>query len=550
MDEKEKVNDPTVPDVDSSVASLNTPLGTETPRSDANKGPEPKEATSSHNTGDVESGEQGAQTNEPPYSVFGHREKATMIILVSFMALISPLSSAIYVPALPSLARDLNVSESLINLTVTTYLIFQGIAPSFIGNYSDTYGRRPAYMICCVVYLAANIGLAVQDSYTALLILRCLQSCGSSATVALGSAVSADLATRAERGKYLGYAAMGVTLGPALGPVIGGLIDQYLGWRAIFWFLTILSGVLFITLFVFLPETCRNMVGNGSIASPWWNMSFLAYIQQRRQRRQGIEPDTGTIKLSRRRPNPFASLKLLAEKEGGIALGFGSLMYGGYYMVLTTLSSELATRFGFSSVFIGLCYLPLGFGSLSYRYTAGYLLDWNFRRHAKAAGVIISHNRQQDIEALPIEKIRIQVSLPLVYLACAAIIAYGWAMQTRASLAGIEISLFFCGVFLSGALNALNTLIVDTHVSAPATAVAANNLCRCLVGAGAAAIAAPLIDRIGMGWTGVFVAGTWVAFSPMLWLLMAKGPKWRQAEMEKKDRERVKKEVQNARGSI
>lgn len=393
-------------------------------------------------------------------------------------------------------------------------------------------------MICCIVYLAANIGLAVQNSYAALMTLRCLQSCGSSATIALSSGVVADMVTRAERGKYLGYAAMGVTLGPALGPVIGGLLDSYLGWRAIFWFLAILSGVLFLVLFIFLPETGRNVVGNGTVPPPWWNMSLLAYLKQRHQRRQGVEPEVETVKPSRKRPNPFASLKILAEKECGIILGFGSIMYGGYYMLLTTLSSELSSRFGFSPVIIGLCYLPLGVGSLSYRHTGGYLLDWNFRRHAKAAGIVITHNRQQDLSALPIEKMRLQISLPFVYMSSGVLVAYGWAIQTKSSLAGIEISLFLCGMFFSGALNGFNTLIVDTHVNMPATAVAANNLCRCLVGAGAAAIAAPLIDRLGMGWTGVLVAGIWVGASPLLWLIMVKGPGWREVE-EKRQAERA-----------
>lgn len=396
-------------------------------------------------------------------------------------------------------------------------------------------------MICCIVYLAANIGLAVQNSYAALLTLRCLQSCGSSATIALAGAVASDLATRAERGKYLGYAAMGVTLGPALGPVIGGLIDQYLGWRWIFWFLTILSGTLFLVLFIFLPETGRSVVGNGSIPSPWWNMSLLAYIKQRRRRRQIEEVDLESVKLPRRRPNPFASLKILGERGGCITLLCSSLMYGGYYMLLTTLSSELSSRFGFSSVIIGLCYLPIGIGSLTYRHTGGYLLDWNFRRHAKAAGIVISHNRQQDMDTLPIEKIRLQVSLPFVYLSSVLVIAYGWAMESKSSLAGIEISLFLCGMFFSASLNGLNTLIIDTHINMPATAMAANNLCRCLVGAGAAAISAPLINRVGMGWASVLVAGIWIGLSPLLWLVMAKGPSWRQAENEKRDAAQAKR---------
>ncbi|KAI1027847.1 hypothetical protein LB503_011867, partial [Fusarium chuoi] len=278
---------------------------------------------------------------EPPYTVFSDWEKVGIIILVSFLAMISPLSSTVFLPAIPSIAKDMDVSISLINLTVTTYLIFQGITPSFIGNFSDTYGRRPAYMICCAIYLAANVGLALQNSYVALIILRCLQSCGSSATIALGSATSADMVTRAERGKYLGYASMGVTLGPALGPVIGGLLDHYLGWRSIFWFLTIFSAALFLVIFIFLPETCRNVFGNGGITPPCWNMSLIGYLKQRKQ--EHIEPVVE--QRSRKRPNPFASLKIVFEKETGLILGFSAPMYGGYYMVLSTLLTQLTLRF-------------------------------------------------------------------------------------------------------------------------------------------------------------------------------------------------------------
>jgi len=78
------------------------------------------------------------------------------------------------------MATDLHVSIELINLSITTYMIVSGIAPAIIGNLSDTVGRRPIYLGTMFIYLAANIGLALQDSYPALLILRMLQSLGSS----------------------------------------------------------------------------------------------------------------------------------------------------------------------------------------------------------------------------------------------------------------------------------------------------------------------------------------------------------------------------------
>ena len=52
--------------------------------------------------------------------------------------------------------------------------------------------------------LGANIGLALQNNYAALIVLRCLQSTGSSGTVALGNGVVADIASSGERGKFMG----------------------------------------------------------------------------------------------------------------------------------------------------------------------------------------------------------------------------------------------------------------------------------------------------------------------------------------------------------
>ncbi|EHK42404.1 hypothetical protein TRIATDRAFT_33216 [Trichoderma atroviride IMI 206040] len=473
-----------------------------------------------------------SKSADEPYSIYSQKTKTFLIISVSFMAIISPLSSAVYLPAVPQIGHDLNVSPSLINLTITTYMIFQGIAPSFIGTFSDTYGRRPAYVICGIIYLAANIGLALNNTYAGLLVLRCIQSCGSSATIALGSATVADLVTRAERGKFIGYAGMGVTLGPAIGPVAGGLITENLGWRALFWFLAILSGVLFLLILVFLPETCRSVVGNGSIPCPWWNMSLLAYIQHRKNRLGSTSEKPAARK---KRPNPFAALKILLHRESGIILGFGSLMYAGYFSILTTLSNELSVRFGYSPVIIGLCYLPIGVGSITTRWTVGYLIDRNFRRHAAKAGYEFTANRQQDMSQLNLERARLEVSLPLIYLSAGVALAYGWTMESKSSLAGIEVALFFIGMLFTGALNGLNVLVVDINSDTPATAVAANNLFRCLVSAGAVAIATPMINRIGMGWMGVFIAGLWVLFSPCIWLIMLYGYKWRLSKGHKEE---------------
>ncbi|EXJ77657.1 hypothetical protein A1O3_09886 [Capronia epimyces CBS 606.96] len=502
-------------------------------------------------TGQGQAQQETATHNDQPYTVFREREKIAIILTASFLALASPLSSAAYFPAINTLSADLHVSVSVMNLTVTAYQIFQGLAPSFIGTFSDTKGRRPAYLACFIIYLAANCGLATQKSYAALFVLRCLQASGSSGTIALASAAVADVSTRAERGKYLGYASMGVTLGPALGPVIGGAIDQALGWRWIFWFLAIYGGFLLLVVILLFPETCRSVVGNASVPPQRWNRTVYqmyrvardkngSHAGEERERWNGHEINRGSIMPPRWRPRPWNVFRIALQKEASIILVYGGLIYAGYMMVLSTLTSELHKRYGLDSLHIGLCYLPIGVGSLTSRWTVGTLLDRNFKRHARQQGMAIVANRQQNIDNFNVERARLQITLPFLMGSALFLIAYGWVMNFKTSIAAPEVLLFFVGHFTTGTNTSLNTLIVDTNRESPATATASSNLFRCLLGAGSVAVGTPLIQRIGIGWTGTFVAGVYLIGSPALLLLYMYGMGWRK---ELKDRERRKEEA-------
>lgn len=162
------------------------------------------EVSAEQETRDVEALGQ-ADTDGPLYSIFTKHQKRYIVFLTAFRGFFSPLSANIYFPALNSLAKDLKVSNELINLTLTSYMIFQGLAPTIFGDLADMTGRRPAYIIGIIIYIAINIGLALQNNYAALFTLRCLQSTGSSETIALGSGVVARIASSGEWGKHMGF---------------------------------------------------------------------------------------------------------------------------------------------------------------------------------------------------------------------------------------------------------------------------------------------------------------------------------------------------------
>ena len=130
-----------------------------------------------------------------PYTVFTKGQRLWIALLASTAAMVSPLSSYIYYPALVAVADDMGVSVSLINLTITSYLIVAGIAPSIMGDLADQGGRRPVYMVMWTLYIAANVGIALQRAYPALLVLRMLQSAGSSGQYPLSAALAFVLVT-------------------------------------------------------------------------------------------------------------------------------------------------------------------------------------------------------------------------------------------------------------------------------------------------------------------------------------------------------------------
>ena len=128
---------------------------------------------------------------------------------------ISPFTANIYFPAVPVISRDFHKGVELINLTVTMYMVMQGLctslplnpvlsytlpvvlglndlAPMFWGTLSDRWGRRPITFACLVTLSLSSVGLALvpTSTYWLLMLLRCLQATGSASTIALGNLLS------------------------------------------------------------------------------------------------------------------------------------------------------------------------------------------------------------------------------------------------------------------------------------------------------------------------------------------------------------------------
>ncbi|KAK4168380.1 major facilitator superfamily domain-containing protein [Cladorrhinum sp. PSN259] len=474
------------------------------------------------------------------YSIYSGWQKILLVGAAAIGGFYNPLTAQVYLPALNALGDEFHVTPAKINLTVTTYMIFQGITPILFSGFTDSLGRRPAYIICFLLYIPANIGLAFADKYRQLLIVRCLQSAGSATIMVLGQAVVADTITSAERGSYVALTALPSILGPSIGPVIGGAMTMRLGWRSIFWMLTICAGINFALLLIFLPETCRKVVGDGSVRpramiyrTIWQAISHRRHhaSSPRPQNMGSLEKPSYDMTTSKRKlaaVNLFSSFILLRDLELCLLLLIGGVVISGVYAIGTAVPHHFQEIYHFNSLEIGLMYLPMAVGAILATVVVGPGMNWNYRRHARNLGITVDKKKKMDLANFPIEQVRLQITLPLLLLSVAVVLCWGWITANHADIEEVCALVFAIGFSLVGVNNSVNSLIVDLFPERSGAALAAYNLAKCLMGALATAVINPLINAIGFAYAFTFFGGLYLLLVPVVFVVMKKGMGWRQ----------------------
>ncbi|KAK9466133.1 major facilitator superfamily domain-containing protein [Lipomyces arxii] len=475
--------------------------------------------------------------SEIPYTVFSPAKKKAICAAATFSALVSPLATNIYFPSLTIIADDLNVTVELVNITVTTYMILQGVAPTFWGTFADVCGRRPVYLTTILVFVLANLVLALQHSYAGLLIVRMLQSAGSSATIAIGTGTIADVTVQSERGTYMGMFSGTLMIAIAIAPIFGGVLTQApYGWRSMFFFLFAASTLLLLLLFVLMPETGRDIVGNGSIPARGWNRTLIQILADRKKK-----DSTKSRPTKSRFGNPLRCLQLIMEKDVGIVLLANGLVYTSFYCVTVGFSSQMKVVHGLNTLQIGLCFLPYGLGCAIGSMVGGKFLDREFSRYAARAGYKDARTVRNDIE-FPIERARLQIIWYNIALVAGDCIAFGWTFRENISIAVSLVLLFFNGFGCTNLFNNVSVLLMDLYPQESASITASNNFVRCLMGAAGSAVIDKVINAVGMGWAYVIVAVMALLATPLLLAEFFWGHGWRRARHEKLLRLKEKQE--------
>lgn len=471
------------------------------------------------------------QPRNVPYSVYTKAEKWTLVGMVAVAGLFSPLPANIYFPAIPTLAAVFDKSIEDINLTVTIYLAMQGCSPMLWGPLSDRYGRRPLFLICLLILVGSCVGLALcpTSAFWLLLLLRAVQSGGCASMIALGAGLIGDIATGDERGGFFGWFNLGPMLAPCIGPALGGVLSEHLGWRSIFWFLTIFSAACFAMILFFLPETMRALAGNGSLSPGgllWRPLTPIigraSSAQCTTQEEKPSSKPTST--------NPF---KLLIYPDIILTLTYTGIVYAVNYTITSTISSSYTATYPYlSETLIGICYLSTGVGMVLGSTITGKLLDQDYARIKRRHCGIATSDTGDDSSSIeeskfPIEYARLRMIPVLLVVFVASVVGWGWSIQAKANISVPLVLQVILGYTSISILNATMTLMIDLIKQQSSGVIACTNLVRCSL----AAILVSLIDKatqaIGYGWTYTILGGLCSLLLVCIYVEIRKGPKWR-----------------------
>ncbi|KAG1882906.1 major facilitator superfamily domain-containing protein [Suillus subluteus] len=497
-----------------------------------------------------------AAVEDDPFR-WGNARKTTILIIVSAGSMIAGLAVSIQNPANAHIQRDLRASTSEISWTLSVFILVQGVPGLLWSAISEIKGRKFVYVSSVALFVAASAIVAVSKTIGLVIGMRALQAAGSSALLSIAAATLADIYEPHERGTKMGIYYSAPLLGPALGPVLGGVLTQGLGWRSIFWFITICAGVVLLALVFLFKDTFRKersltyqnilqmRTKEGELQHQHLDKYSHAFSASDKPAQPALEniaspPQTGDLNVEANGPtvapascmtdvkvsladvNPFPPLLKTLTRLNNFAILFASgLIFAFSYSISYTCSRTLSEYYHYDALQIGLVLLSYGIGSI-----CGCLLGgrWSDQTFAKL---------KQENGGQGYAEMRLASTRPAMWFLPPAIIGYAWVCEKHVHVAAICIMLCLSGFLSTWVYASTLAYIVDANPGRSSTVVATNSAFRCVFAFIATEVAIPIQVAIGDGYLYTLWGGIMIIMEILTLAVLYKGKKWREACEEK-----------------
>jgi len=268
--------------------------------------------------------------------------------LLAGLSAVGPLTTDMYLPSLPDIARLLGASSAQVQLTISAYLIGFAAGQIIYGPVSDRHGRKPVLIGAIALYCAASLACALSTSIEMLIVARAFQALGGSGGIVLTRAIVRDIYSGAHAGRELSVIGSVMALAPVLAPILGGLIQTAFGWRMTFLALVGAGFAGAAVVWALLPETLNpratepvslpSMLRSYRIVGR--NRAYLAYLSITAASYAGLFAwISGSAFV-------LQDLYGLAPFDFGVAFALGSVGY----MAGSAIAARLVIRIGLDGV--------------------------------------------------------------------------------------------------------------------------------------------------------------------------------------------------------
>lgn len=176
-----------------------------------------------------------------------------LMMVLSLSVLVGSITADLVNPVLPLISKDLEASKSQVSWIVSGIALVLAIGVPIYGRISDFFELRKLYIFAIMILASGSLLCAIAPNLPLLVLGRMVQGAGMSAIPVLSIIAISKVFPQGKRGGALGIIAGSIGVGTAAGPIFGGVVGQYLGWNALFWFTFLLAIMIVIGAYYALP---------------------------------------------------------------------------------------------------------------------------------------------------------------------------------------------------------------------------------------------------------------------------------------------------------
>ncbi|OBT66962.1 hypothetical protein VE03_04212 [Pseudogymnoascus sp. 23342-1-I1] len=437
-------------------------------------------------------------------------QKWTIVLINSVAAGSVTCVSSIYTATYEQILPEFHTSRIVATVGLSLFIFGLGCGPMLLAPLSEFYGRRPIYLVSFAFFIIWLIPSAVAQNMATILVSRFLDGFSGSAFLSVAGGSVYDLYSRDDLQAPMMVFTASPFIGPVLGPLLGGFINQYTHWRWTYYVLLIWNFVLWVLIFLFVPETYHPVLLRNKARKIRADTGDERY-------KAPMELSTKTIpheiRISLYRPFQLLALEFMVLNLcvfSGFLLGILYLFFGAFPLVFRN-------NHGFTLSQIGLTFLGLLVGMLIALATDP-LWYKNYRR-------LIKQN-ENDGGAEP--EHRLPPAIAGSVLVPIGIFMFGWTTYSSvhwivpiigSTIFAIGNLLVFTGIF---------TFLVDAYPQYAASSLAANSFVRSSFAAVFPLFGVQMYNKLGYQWATSVLAFLTVVMMPFPYLFFKYGKQIRE----------------------